>query len=75
MSEEFTTNWLPVDTESIVDNKVEERDGVEIQIGMSPFDIPQAIRGGYDDVQGKFVIEFQYMDTGSQEELEVIQHF
>lgn len=36
--------------------------GVEVQIIVSPYDIPTAVRGRYDEKLGRFVIEFRYID-------------
>lgn len=36
--------------------------GVAVTVGLSPFDIPDAIRGRYDRELERFVIEFSYLD-------------
>lgn len=35
--------------------------GVNIAVGLSPFDVPDSIQGRYDEELGKFLIEFNYL--------------
>jgi SMC interacting uncharacterized protein involved in chromosome segregation len=37
-------------------------DGVEIHVFMSPYDVPEAVRGRFDPSSRRFVIEFKYLD-------------
>lgn len=55
--------WVTV-PQSIAQNippSIQKVRGMSIQVHVSPFDIPQAIRGRYDDASRRFVIELQYM--------------
>lgn len=36
-------------------------DGVEVTLFLSPFDVPKAVRGHYDEKHKQFVIEFRYL--------------
>ena len=55
------SHWLPLKiSEDAVELESVTRDGVHITLVMSPFDIPEAVRGSYDDESGLFSIEFRY---------------
>ena len=41
--------------------KKEYERGVELHVQISPYDIPQALRGHYNDEANRFEIEFQYL--------------
>ncbi len=36
-------------------------DAIEVGILISPYDIPDGVRGGYDKNRNRFVVEFRYM--------------
>ena len=36
-------------------------DSIEVGVLISPYDIPNGVRGGYDDDLDRFVVEFRYM--------------
>lgn len=36
-------------------------DAIEVGVLISPYDIPNGVRGGYDDNLDRFVVEFRYM--------------
>jgi hypothetical protein len=36
---------------------------VEVEISVSPYDVPEAVRGDYDEEKKRFVIEFSYPTT------------
>ena len=42
-------------------NYVALGDAIEVGILISPYDIPDGVRGGYDKDLGRFVVEFRYM--------------
>lgn len=44
-------------------------DAIDIRILTSPYDIPDRVRGGYDDDLHRFVVEFRYM---SDEEYRIV---
>ena len=52
--------WIDVDTSSLPADDVEVNEGVEIHIGLSPYDIPEAVRGSIDS-NGIFNIELKYL--------------
>jgi hypothetical protein len=55
-------DWIAVDPRNL--NKPQRQQtnsGVEIELYMSPYDIPQAVNGRYDESKKRFVIEFSYI--------------
>lgn len=63
------TQWIEVNTETISPpTESSEIHGVEIVVGLSPYDIPQKVRGYYDRHINRFVIEFKYL-AGREREL------
>lgn len=61
------TDWISIDSSTLQDKQVEKKYGVKIVIGLSPFDIPEAVRGDYNARLDRFVIEFKYL--GGTEDL------
>jgi hypothetical protein len=57
----LTSKWIEVDPKAVNLPKTEKLDGVEVTVMMSPYDVPQALRGRYDDTSRRFVIEFRYL--------------
>lgn len=49
--------WISVTPDSYVASD----DAIDIRILTSPYDIPDGVRGGYDDDPDRFVVEFRYM--------------
>jgi hypothetical protein len=35
--------------------------GVQVELSLSPYDLPEAVRGSFDDSLQKFIIEFKYV--------------
>ncbi len=59
--------WIEVPADSLdTDDKLIES-GVEISVGLSPFDIPEGVRGFYDEAIERFVIQFKYLDADGKE--------
>jgi hypothetical protein len=57
----LTSKWIEVDPGSVNPPKTEKLDGVEVTVLMSPYDVPQALRGRYDETKKRFAIEFRYL--------------
>lgn len=53
--------WIKVDATSLPADDVEVAEGVEIRVGLSPYDIPEAVRGNVDPNTGTFTIELKYL--------------
>lgn len=54
--------WIPVEVETQGLNEKANIRGVEVELLVSPYDVPKAIRGYYDD-EKHLVIEFRYIDN------------
>jgi hypothetical protein len=64
-----TINWIQLDS-SRVDkiNHREKKSGVEIEVSLSPNDIPEAVRGrSCPETPGHFLIEFKYANLEETE--------
>lgn len=62
----MTSKWIQVDPGTVNLPKTERLDGVEVTVMMSPYDVPQALRGRYDEKQQRFVVEFRYIGEEKQ---------
>jgi hypothetical protein len=55
------SDWVPVDIEEIRTKPDSAPNGVKINLFLSPYDVPEATRGRFDDDRKLFVIEFKYI--------------
>lgn len=56
------TPWIALEPELLNQNQPHvEKSGVEVVVGLSPFDVPEAVRGYQDDILRRFIIEFRYL--------------
>lgn len=56
------SEWVRVDAKDLHSSSEQRTvNGVEIEIGLSPFDIPKRVRGGFDESLDRFVVEFMYL--------------
>jgi len=62
------TDWIEVDPSAVSKDERTEIRGVEIRVGLSPYDIPEGVRGYYDKASGRLVIEFKYLDGDEPKE-------
>jgi len=67
------SSWIQIDASSLQTDELRRVAGVEIAIGLSPYDIPSDVRGFYDKELRRFVIEFRYA-LGEDEEREELPH-
>src|SRR5687767_6301690 len=58
------TDWVRIDPQalSVASTTREPGRGVELTITLSPYDIPDGVRGVYDEQRGRYVIEFSYIE-------------
>lgn len=54
-------NWREIDTEKLETADHKKSGDVRINLMLSPYDIPRAIRGEYDAALKRFVIRFLYI--------------
>lgn len=59
--------WTQVDWDELNEPRTEEISGVEVTVFFSPYDMPEAVRGKYDEDDARFVVEFKYI--GGKERL------
>lgn len=62
--------WIRVDTHVLSKETTKEIRGVKVKVSVSPYDIPQLVRGYRDQESNFFVVEFKYM---AEEPLKSIQ--
>jgi hypothetical protein len=55
------SDWVKLDTAQFSHETQEKIRGVDITVVMSPYDVPEAVRGDYDESIERFVIEFRYI--------------
>ena len=55
--------WLKLDPQRLdkPNGRNVPKEGVHIEVHMSPYDIPDAVRGEYNKYTNRFVIEFRYI--------------
>jgi hypothetical protein len=54
--------WMKLDPDQVDKGRMLRIKGVEINVFLSPHDVPRHVRGYYDDKLDRFVIEFNYLD-------------
>jgi hypothetical protein len=53
--------WIRIQPRDVQSTAVERINGVEVTLMVSPYDIPECIRGDYDEALRRFVIELKYV--------------
>jgi hypothetical protein len=66
------SDWIQLDASKLNIKKKEQHNGVDVWIGLSPFDVPCAVRGRIDESQNKFVIELSYLDNSEETREQVV---
>lgn len=56
-------SWLKLDERSLNEPTVKSKSGVRLEVSLSPFDIPEAVRGFREAETGWFCIQFRYPDS------------
>jgi hypothetical protein len=54
-------NWIDVDLDAYTKERKAKIRGVEVELLVSPYDIPVAVRGCFDKSKNRFIIEFKYL--------------
>jgi hypothetical protein len=62
------SDWIHVDAKQLrqPEPRQETHRGMNLSVHVSPYDIPEAVKGTYDDSSEAFVIHFRYLDAPSQ---------
>lgn len=56
------SDWIRLNTEVLNPTREIDVAGVAVKVRLSPHDVPIAVRGRRDEQQGRFCIEFKYLD-------------
>lgn len=56
-------HWISVDRAKYDPGTPVSEHGVEFHVFISPYDMPEAVRGDFDESKRRFVIEFKYIAT------------
>src|SRR5262245_6963731 len=62
----MSTNWLPIDPSKLKTDEDSQEGSVRFRVFVSPIDVPERVRGGYDETIQRFVIEFAYPNVGHE---------
>lgn len=54
-------NWVPINSRDFDLKKEDNRKGIHFEVSMSPYDIPQGVRGRFCEKRKRFIIEFKYL--------------
>jgi len=57
----MTARWIKLDSKNLNKPTSTEIKGVRVNVLLSPYDIPNSVRGYYDKDTSKFMIEFRYI--------------
>jgi hypothetical protein len=60
------THWIRLNPQELNQVKTERVDGITIAVGMSPYDLPDRVRGFYSESLDRFVIEFRYLGPSAE---------
>jgi hypothetical protein len=55
------SDWLEIIPKEFSESEHVQIRGVSVEVFLSPFDMPEAVRGSYDKDAKKFLIEFRYI--------------
>lgn len=55
------SKWIEVDPATLTTEEKSVICGVDVELIVSPYDVPEAVRGYYDESKNRFVIEFKYI--------------
>lgn len=61
------SQWIKIDPVKYDTEQIPTDSGVEFKVFLSPYDIPEAVRGFYDVAKERFTIQFKYIGNESTE--------
>jgi hypothetical protein len=61
------SNWIRLNTDELNSPRKEKVRGVDVEVFVSPYDLPEAVSGEYDATIKRFVIEFKYITSGEKQ--------
>jgi hypothetical protein len=59
---EYYPNWIKIDHGSIKTRKRKNIKGLQIEVSVSPYDVPEAIRGYKKDKSNRCIIQLRYLN-------------
>jgi len=63
------TGWVKLEPAQFENVKTQKRiRGIDVDVYISPYDIPEAVRGYFDEDLDRFVIEFRYIEDERTEQ-------
>lgn len=65
-------DWLQLNPSKLSRVRPEDISGVSVSVSPSPYDLPRAVRGSFDESTRKFVVEFKYLIEGEPTELNFV---
>lgn len=68
------TQWIDIDPEEIDAKERGAKKGIHLEFSLSPYEIPERVRGYYCEDLKRFVIEFRYMTDEPLVERRVSEH-
>lgn len=66
--------WIQVDPTAVSPSSLKDVHGVELNVQISPYDVPRQVRGNYDTSLTQFVIEFRYLGDEPLRDQRLDQH-
>src|SRR2546421_147313 len=70
----MTARWIPLDPKTLDAKQEEASQGMHFEFSLSPYDIPQSVRGHYCEDIKRFVIEFKYITEEPLNERKLAGH-
>lgn len=71
MTRPAPSRWIDVDQSKYDHAESTSRHGVHFELFLSPYDMPEAVRGSYDRSQKRFVIQLKYIESEPVEAHEI----
>lgn len=71
---DHVVDWIQVDESKYSEARPDEARSVRIEMSVSPYNVPQQVRGQFDSAKRMFVIDFQYIDDEPTRHLRVDDH-
>lgn len=66
--------WHYLDTSKFMKPEADSERGVRVELSLSPYDVPEAVRGYFSEDIRRFVIEFRYIQDEPWERREAGEH-
>lgn len=66
--------WIPLDANDLDEKHKGTRGGVVFNYSLSPYDIPEAVRGNYCPDSKKFIIDFKFITEETLVERALTEH-